>query len=91
MIKANDPSLKSWIEVKPNSDFPLQNLPFGIFKTQSSSPRIGVAIGDQVLDLAILNKLGFLDKLKIPIAPFAVVNSTEELEKFIEKYKYPVI
>lgn len=65
MIKANDPSLKSWIEVKPNSDFPIQNLPFGIFKTQSSSPRIGVAIGDQVLDLAILNKLGFLDKLKI--------------------------
>lgn len=65
MIKANDPSLKSWIEVEPNSDFPIQNLPFGIFKTQSSSPRIGVAIGDQVLDLAILNKLGFLDKLKI--------------------------
>lgn len=65
MIKANDPSLKSWIDVQPNSDFPIQNLPFGIFKTQSSSPRIGIAIGDQVLDLAILNKLGFLDKLKI--------------------------
>ena len=65
MIKANDPSLKSWIEVQPNSDFPIQNLPFGIFKTQSSSPRVGIAIGDQVLDLAILNKLGFLDKLKI--------------------------
>lgn len=65
MIKANDPSLKSWIEVLPDSDFPIQNLPFGIFKTQSSSPRVGIAIGDQVLDLAILNKLGFLDKLKI--------------------------
>lgn len=65
MIKANDPSLKSWIDVQPNSDFPIQNLPFGIFKTQSSSPRVGIAIGDQVLDLAILNKLGFLDKLKI--------------------------
>ena len=65
MIKANDPSLKSWIEVDKNSDFSIQNLPFGIFKTQSSSPRIGVAIGDQVLDLAILNKLGFLDDLKI--------------------------
>lgn len=65
MIKANDPSLKSWIEVDANSDFPIQNLPFGIFKTQSSSPRVGVAIGDLVLDLAILNKLGFLDDLKI--------------------------
>lgn len=63
--KVNNPSLKSWIEVDPSSDFPIQNLPFGIFKTQSSSPRIGVAIGDQVLDLAILNKLGFLDNLKI--------------------------
>lgn len=70
MIKANDPSLKSWIAVEANSDFPIQNLPFGIFKTQSSSPRIGVAIGDQVLDLAILNKLGFLDNLKIDNSVF---------------------
>lgn len=70
MIKANDPSLKSWIEVDPKSDFPIQNLPFGIFKTQSSSPRVGVAIGDQVLDLAILNKLGFLDNLKIDNSVF---------------------
>ncbi|OFY87264.1 MAG: fumarylacetoacetase [Bacteroidetes bacterium RIFCSPLOWO2_12_FULL_35_15] len=70
MIKANDPSLKSWIEVDPKSDFPIQNLPFGIFKTQSSSPRIGVAIGDQVLDLAILNKLGFFNNLHIDNSVF---------------------
>src|SRR3954470_23422046 len=63
--KVNNPSLTSWISVDPDSDFPIQNLPFGIFKTQSSSPRVGVAIGDQVLDLAILNKLGYLDNLKI--------------------------
>ena len=65
MIKANDPQLKSWIEVASNCDFPIQNLPFGIFKTQSSSPRVGIAIGDQVLDLALLNKMGFLNNLKI--------------------------
>jgi fumarylacetoacetase len=70
MIKANDPSLKSWIEVPVNSDFPIQNLPFGVFKTQSSSPRVGVAIGEQVLDLAILNHLGFMDKLKIDNSVF---------------------
>ncbi len=70
MIKANDPLLKSWIEVPSNSDFPIQNLPFGIFKTQNSSPRVGVAIGDQVLDLAILNKLGYLNKLKIDNSVF---------------------
>ncbi len=70
MIKANDPSLKSWIEVNPNCDFPIQNLPFGIFKTQSSSARVGVAIGDQVLDLAVLNKLGYFNNLKIGEAVF---------------------
>lgn len=69
-MKANDPSLKSWIEVPANSDFPIQNLPFGIFKTQSSSPRVGIAIGDQVLDLAVLNHIGFLDDLKIDNSVF---------------------
>jgi fumarylacetoacetase len=79
MSKANDPSLKSWIDVDPESDFPIQNLPFGIFKTQSSSPRVGVAIGDQVLDLAILNKLGFFDKVRIDNSVF----TNEYLNDFI--------
>lgn len=70
MIKANDPQLKSWIEVDKNSDFPIQNLPFGVFKTQSSSPRVGIAIGDHVLDLAVLNKLGFLKNLNIDNSVF---------------------
>lgn len=70
MTNPNDPQLKSWIEVPTNSDFPIQNLPFGIFKTQSSSPRIGVAIGNDILDLAQLNKLGFFDKLNIDNAVF---------------------
>ena len=34
MINANDPKLKSWVEVPNNSDFPIQNLPFGIFSTE---------------------------------------------------------
>ena len=34
MIKANDPKLKSWVEVSSDSDFPIQNLPFGIFSTK---------------------------------------------------------
>lgn len=70
MTKANDPALTSWLEVDPKSDFPIQNLPFGIFKTQSSSPRIGVAIGGNVLDLAILNKLGYFDNLRIDNSVF---------------------
>lgn len=71
MIKANDPALQSWIEVPSNSDFPIQNLPFGVFKTQSSTPRLGVAIGDQVLDLLMLNRLGFLADFKIDDSVFS--------------------
>jgi fumarylacetoacetase len=52
----HDPKLRSWVESAndPASDFPIQNLPFGIFKRKKSNeaPRGGVAIGDQILDLA---------------------------------------
>jgi fumarylacetoacetase len=52
------PSLKSFIEVASDSHFPIQNLPFGIFKPALDSARVGVAIGELVLDLAILEELG---------------------------------
>ena len=51
-------SLKSFIEVSPDSHFPLQNLPFGIFKPAQGDARAGVAIGDSVLDLSVLEELG---------------------------------
>ncbi|MBW8051288.1 MAG: fumarylacetoacetase [Cytophagales bacterium] len=63
MINPNDPSLKSWIEVPQNSDFPIQNLPFGIFKISNSTPRAGVAIGEYVVDLNALSELGFFNDL----------------------------
>ena len=50
----HDPARTSWIEsANPaTADFPLQNLPFGVFRpAETKSPRIGVAIGDQILDL----------------------------------------
>ena len=59
MIKANNPTLKSWVEVPEKSDFPIQNLPFGIFKTKYLEPGAGVAIGEHVLDLVYLNNNGF--------------------------------
>jgi len=61
MSKANDPKLKSWVEVKPGSDFPIQNLPFGIFKTADRKPRAGVAIGEYILDLEVAALAGSLD------------------------------
>lgn len=59
MIKANNPDLKSWVEVPENSDFPIQNLPFGIFKTPYLNPAAGVAIGEHILDLTIFMKMAF--------------------------------
>ena len=54
----HDPALASWVESAddPATDFPIQNLPFGIFrrKDRREEPRGGVAIGDQILDLAAL-------------------------------------
>ncbi len=66
IIPANDPKLKSWVEVAKDSDFPIQNLPFGIFKTRYLSPVAGVAIGDYVLDLVYLHEHGFLYNLELP-------------------------
>ena len=70
MIKANDPHLKSWVDVPQGSDFPIQNLPFGIFKTRYLSPVAGVAIGNHVLDLVYLHEHGYLDGLGLPSGIF---------------------
>src|SRR5215467_9582241 len=47
----NDPTLRSFIPVDPSSDFPIQNLPYGVFSANGLAPRVGVAIGGYVLDL----------------------------------------
>ena len=69
-IKANDPNISSWIEIPENSDFPIQNLPFGIFSTASLSPRVGVAIGDKILDLKQLFELDYLNALGFKLKDF---------------------
>jgi fumarylacetoacetase len=52
LSNANDPKLRSFIPVDPASDFPIQNLPYGVFSSRDGlAPRVGVAIGDYVLDL----------------------------------------
>ncbi|MGJ4939871.1 fumarylacetoacetase [Bradyrhizobium sp. HKCCYLS1011] len=62
MPHPNDPSLRSFIPVDPASDFPIQNLPYGVFSaTDSPQLRVGVAIGDVVVDLAVLESEGLLD------------------------------
>ncbi|USK70903.1 fumarylacetoacetase [Peribacillus asahii] len=55
---------KSFIEVNQNSHFPIQNLPYGVFSTENNkTPRIGVAIGEYVLDLSVLEKEGFFNDI----------------------------
>ena len=65
--ETHDPALRSWVSSanNPHTDFPIQNLPFGVFRRRSTSEafRGGVAIGDQILDLAALARSGSLPGL----------------------------
>lgn len=70
MLEANDPKLTSWLPIPQDSDFPIQNLPFGIFKTRYLTPVAGVALGDQIIDLVFLHEHGFLDGLGLPVGIF---------------------
>jgi fumarylacetoacetase len=53
----SDPSLTSWVESAQGSDFPIQNLPLGIFSEAKGRRRPGVAIGDYILDLTAITDL----------------------------------
>lgn len=65
--ETHDPALTSWVEAanSPSTDFPIQNLPLGVFRRVNSeeAPRIGVAIGDQILDLVRCAEAGVLEGL----------------------------
>src|ERR1700743_568512 len=58
IMHPNDPKLHSFIPVDPASHSPTQNPPYGVFSARSLAPRVGVAIGDQVLDLWELEQDG---------------------------------
>ena len=60
MNATHDPQLRSFVDVATDSHFPIQNLPFGVFSPLVGGvPRVGVAIGEQILDLAALERRGF--------------------------------
>jgi fumarylacetoacetase len=61
MNPTNDPALRSFVPVPPESHFPIQNLPYGIFRRTGGKARAGVAIGDGVLDLAVLEATGLMN------------------------------
>jgi fumarylacetoacetase len=73
--QTHDPSLRSWVESAnaPESDFPIQNLPFGIFRKRGSNeaPRGGVAIGDRILDLSVCRAAGVFSGVALDAAAAA--------------------
>jgi fumarylacetoacetase len=84
MIDAtHDPNLRSWVESanQKDTDFPIQNLPFGVFQRKNSaeSSRIGVAIGNQILDLALCCQTKLLERLPEQVQTACMASSLNPL------------
>ena len=62
---ANDPNRESWIAVPENSDFPIQNIPFGVFITKEDVITIGTRIGDSAIDMGALQQLGYFEGIEL--------------------------
>ena len=66
MDKTHDAKLKSWVDVDQNSDFPIQNIPFGIYCPKDGGDlHVATAIGNFVLDLAHIYDAGLFDDTEI--------------------------
>jgi fumarylacetoacetase len=80
-MNPSDPKLRSFVTVAKDSHFPIQNLPYGVFVTPANyTPRLGVAIGDYVLDLAVVEQAGLLD-----VVPGEKLFNRATLNPFIER------
>lgn len=64
-IKSNDTSKRTWLPVPDHSDFPIQNIPFGVFLTRDDIITIGTRIGDHAIDLGALHQLGYFKDIPL--------------------------
>ena len=64
-ITANNTKRKSWLEVAINSDFPIQNIPFGVFLTKENVVTVGTRIGDFAIDLGALQQLNYFEGIEL--------------------------
>lgn len=64
-ITANNPKRKSWLDVPSDSDFPIQNIPFGVFITKDDVITIGTRIGDYAIDLGALQQLNYFEGIEL--------------------------
>lgn len=79
--ETHSPKLRSWISVSSDSDFPIQNLPFGVFKPQSGGEaHIATAIGECIVDLCELSKAGLFEG---PILSQSTALETSSLNEFL--------
>ena len=65
LITANNPARKSWLNVEKDSDFPIQNIPFGVFLTRDDVITIGTRIGNYAIDLGALHQLGYFKDIPL--------------------------
>ena len=63
--KTNDPKRKTWLETSADTDFPIQNIPFGVFLTRDDIITIGTRIGDFAIDLGALHQLGYFSEIPL--------------------------
>ena len=64
-ILANDPTIKTWVNTPENNDFPIQNIPFGVFLTRDDIITIGTRIGDTAIDLGAMHQLGYFEGIPL--------------------------
>lgn len=70
-IKYMGKKITSWIDIPKDSDFSIYNLPFGIFSVGNGNKKIGIAIGDQIVDVYAIAEQGYFDELKVDKEVFA--------------------
>ena len=83
MLSANNTERKSWINYDNNCDFPIQNIPFGVFKTNQNDYHIATIIGETVISIKNLEKEGYFNKINLLKHTFQEPN----LNKFLEHDK----
>ena len=80
----HDPALQSWVEsANGHPDFPIQNLPLGMFGPLAGAPRAGVAIGDMILDLRAVAEAGLLDDEAQDVLSHAIAHAAPSLNAFL--------
>src|SRR5699024_771560 len=65
-LSANNPNRKTWLETAKDTDFPIQNIPFGVFLTPDDIITVGSRIGDYAIDLSALHQLGYFKDILLP-------------------------